>query len=429
LARAKTALFIVWVHSDSECCPTGLMDHFCRAKHGYFFPSAEAFFQGASLLPFNQSLIAVRIPIPDPDDFRYKKKNPNLSEREKYKLVCDALVSATEKQKLGTLDIVVPSQKGFEVFYRREVLTILETIARQNPIAFSVPKDNYGKEEIPENEREDTLVDERTMSRPRPPAYREAPLPEETPIKLTLFENFDNWRESYIHARSITVWDLDPDQIDVIRKLCLDIDRKFRIKPEPKIVLIQEKSLRATGRGDALDFLKETEVIAHYEISMRGDRGIELIIHLNVEKFLDFKKDLIKKISPPPEKTSDFQNSLKWEDVIIKFEGKTTVTIKIGKNRAFSADYKDMGFVDGRTKGTIEERPNSQWDFLKNLAENQGEISWGDDRAHKTIKKTKQLLSQALRKYFNIASDPFYPYRRQTERLYKIRLQLKPLPE
>jgi hypothetical protein len=41
LARAKTTLFIVWVHSDSECSPTGLMDHFCRAKHGYFFPSAE----------------------------------------------------------------------------------------------------------------------------------------------------------------------------------------------------------------------------------------------------------------------------------------------------------------------------------------------------------------------------------------------------
>ena len=140
---------------------------------------------------------------------------------------------------------------------------------------------------------------------------------------------------------------------------------------------------------------------------------------------------------------------VKWQDIAIRFVDGHNVDIKY-KDKIIRSDYKTMGFEDFKSR-----RPNKQWQLLERLAENNGEISWERSAAkssdisktsqdfgyefdeEKSIrqnkgysiikipdkrKKTKQLLSQALKAYFRIDEDPFYPY--DQVKAYKIKIKL-----
>jgi hypothetical protein len=152
-----------------------------------------------------------------------------------------------------------------------------------------------------------------------------------------------------------------------------------------------------------------------------------------------------KKITPIP-----LPSGAQWDDITIKFNDGHNVTIKY-EDKIFRRDYKDMGFEDSRAR-----KPNKQWKFLYQLAENKGEKSWEKFASSKRdnirkieqdfeyefdedtsqnkgffiikipneTKKTKQLLSQALKKVFPIEGDPFFPYKEF--KAYKIRLKLIP---
>jgi len=143
-------------------------------------------------------------------------------------------------------------------------------------------------------------------------------------------------------------------------------------------------------------------------------------------------------------------SGVQWEDITIEFSDRHNVKIKC-KNKTFRRDYKDMGFEDSKTR-----KPNKQWEFLYELAENNGEVSWGkysfgkrpnnrrteQDFGHEfdentsqnkgfsiikvpdVKKKTKQFLSQTLKAVFPIEGDPFFPYKEVGA--YKIRLKLIP---
>lgn len=338
----------------------------------------------------------MRIPIPDPDDFRYKKKNPHLREREKQKLVCDALVSATEKQRLGTIQIDVVSQNDFNFFYRRELLTILETLSRQNPIAFSVPKENYGKEEIPEEEREATLVDEHTAWSPRPPAYREAPLPEKTPIKLTLFENFDNWRAAYLFKTSRTLEDLDQKHILSIRELISELWQDFQVRANSKIQICNVDE----NRLYALDYLQDEGILTYNEAF-----GHAADVFIEVEKFQKLRAQLLGILNKNNETIRNFTypSNLSWNEITIRFHNGNDVSVEY-RNEKKELDYKKLGFAD--TKG---KKPNKQWELLRSLAECNGRITWDDEASDPRLQKRKELLCKALRKEFRIASDPIVP--------------------
>lgn len=155
-----------------------------------------------------------------------------------------------------------------------------------------------------------------------------------------------------------------------------------------------------------------------------------------------------KKITP-----IELPSGTKWEDITIKFMGDQKVQIKF-KGRTISSDYIKIGFEDTRGR-----RPNKQWELLQLLALRNGELAWEDSPKSKSAnikkteqdfgyeidedtpaaaqnkgfsiikapdktKKTKQLLSQALKAVFPIDGDPFYPY--EEVKAYKIRIKLIP---
>jgi hypothetical protein len=183
------------------------------------------------------------------------------------------------------------------------------------------------------------------------------------------------------------------------------------------------------------------------------------IAHRLLRSLLD--KQAVRPVLLPPGTT--------WESITIKFVGGNDVRIRVGE-KAWRASYKEMGFEDSRKAPPV---PNEQWRLLTQLAEHQGQLdAWdaGDpsfaDLAEGLVddvdkisrrplrgtdakaaldrlagegsnltnlcgrgpnlraKKQKSLLAKALKKYFDIDSDPFYPYKQVGA--YKIRLKLIP---
>jgi hypothetical protein len=112
-----------------------------------------------------------------------------------------------------------------------------------------------------------------------------------------------------------------------------------------------------------------------------------------------------------------------WNQMYMKFLDDENVTIIAGRYRR-NASYLDMGFADTRGK---KPQPNAQWEFLKVLAQKGGEIRYADSEAKDSYKKQKQFLSEKLKSYFRLDTDPFDPY--FAEKSYKIKMTLVPPPE
>lgn len=107
-----------------------------------------------------------------------------------------------------------------------------------------------------------------------------------------------------------------------------------------------------------------------------------------------------------------------WQNIIIQFTDSNYVNIQVA-GHSHPTGYADMGFVDKRTS-----KPTIQWALLSLLAKGGGELPNSSSDASDNYKKHKQLLSEKLRGYFNIESDPFEPYKGG----YKTRMTLVPPP-
>lgn len=108
-----------------------------------------------------------------------------------------------------------------------------------------------------------------------------------------------------------------------------------------------------------------------------------------------------------------------WENVQARFVDPHTLFIEIPKHKVkITVDYKDMGMWDMRSG-----LPNAQWTVLRGIAQ-YGGITWKTPVANLGVKKQKQLLSTALKRYFNFEDDPFMVYRK--EKAYRLKMVLIP---
>ena len=205
---------------------------------------------------------------------------------------------------------------------------------------------------------------------------------------------------------------------------------------------------------EILPELKDKSIDLKYIQKKVDDTVFRIKLRLDADNFAEFlpkfrniwQKRLKNKINP-----TNIPSNAKWEDITIKFVDGHNVDIKC-KDKTNRSDYKEMGFEDSKSR-----KPNKQWEFLKQLAENQGELAWEKSPPSKTsgmrkirqdfgydydedaptasknkgfsiikapdkAKKTKQLLAKTLKTYFRINEDPFFPYKKV--KAYKIKIKL-----
>ena len=91
------------------------------------------------------------------------------------------------------------------------------------------------------------------------------------------------------------------------------------------------------------------------------------------------------------------------------------IQIKLA-SKEHTATYEEMGF------GKHDGKPSVLWAFFKILAMQNGEISITDETAKVQYKKQKQQVSDILKNYFRMDSDPFHPYKENNS--YKTRFTL-----
>jgi hypothetical protein len=104
-----------------------------------------------------------------------------------------------------------------------------------------------------------------------------------------------------------------------------------------------------------------------------------------------------------------------WRQVSMKVLEDEKVHIQL-PSKEYIATYEEMGF--GKNNG----KPSVLWDFFKVLASQNGEMSIKDKTAKVQYKKQKQQISDALKNYFSMESDPFHPYKENSS--YKTRFTL-----
>lgn len=119
----------------------------------------------------------------------------------------------------------------------------------------------------------------------------------------------------------------------------------------------------------------------------------------------------------------ELPKDLKWEEITIQFFNNQDVLIKT-RGKILNTNFEGMGFMDKKKR-----LPNKQWELLVGLSKRNGEMSWQNNRSLSkkdidAIKKRKQLLSDALKKFFQIKNSPFADYARTG--MYRIKINLVP---
>lgn len=94
----------------------------------------------------------------------------------------------------------------------------------------------------------------------------------------------------------------------------------------------------------------------------------------------------------------------RWESIYVSFVDDQMVDIRVA-GKVHRTGYADMGFANLKTGN-----PNTQWGLLRVLARYGGELKASATEATPKVVKQKELLSQRLKDYFCIDTDPFHPY-------------------
>lgn len=90
-----------------------------------------------------------------------------------------------------------------------------------------------------------------------------------------------------------------------------------------------------------------------------------------------------------------------WSDVLIRFKDGHTVSVAVlGCSGVYG--YADLGMCSGKNNA-----PTKQWELLRTFAEERGVLTWSSRKASPRHRKQKQLLGDALRRFFGIEGDPF----------------------
>jgi len=236
--------------------------------------------------------------------------------------------------------------------------------------------------------------------------------------KITLKDKINSLRDFYGEIQKLLlIYSVDDKQNDEISKIENHLNK---IESEGKMKKNIEKFKKDSNWGNTQEEnntsndknkgIMPIKIVGMPELQIKG-----------FEEKVVLQKPKNKKIQ-----IRKFPAGLKWEEISIQFLNEHEVIIK-AKDETLQTTYETMGFQDEKKK-----LPNKQWQFLQLLALKNGEVSWENNqnlslKLINSIKKKKQLLTEALKAYFQIYdNEPFWDYK--TEKAYRIKITLTPEP-
>ncbi|MHB1459469.1 MAG: hypothetical protein ACYC0V_21370 [Armatimonadota bacterium] len=162
------------------------------------------------------------------------------------------------------------------------------------------------------------------------------------------------------------------------------------LEPDCKEILSSRKSIFLT-LGDILGI---------------DDNGAPTLDERSATILEEFHNEVIPALQPDSEECDPIAffatpANATWSHVRIRFLNGHTVSVSAGESSGVY-NFVQMG-MSKKNSST----PTAQWILLKAFADGYGVFDWNSEHANRTQKKQKQLLSQALRKFFRIDGDPF----------------------
>lgn len=108
-----------------------------------------------------------------------------------------------------------------------------------------------------------------------------------------------------------------------------------------------------------------------------------------------------------------------WESLLIEFLDGHFVRVSYPNMKVRTFDYKDMGFLNGKTR-----RPDRKWELFKAIADNEGALTNKDrDWSRNYTRNVKYELNIRLKKFFGMNTNPIsnYTKKRGYEALFTIK--------
>ncbi len=186
--------------------------------------------------------------------------------------------------------------------------------------------------------------------------------------------------------------DPEGDVTGIVRTLCLGHNEFVMLLPT-----------RERLSAEANDLLRrhQTIFLALAEEFRVGDDGL-LVLNRDAGVVLDGLRRRVPAANDTTLTHFPTPAGAAWQDLRIScvYGDSHSVSIRIG-GVAGQYTCAQMGMASKRNG-----KPTKQWQVLRALAESRGTFSWRNQKAHRTIEKQKQQLSQRLRAFFRIDGDP-----------------------
>ncbi len=216
------------------------------------------------------------------------------------------------------------------------------------------------------------------------------------------------WIRSGQQTFPLPVW-----LVDLLNKTLEITDEHRRVKSGKWDRMMKRIDEDVKNNGGPFNVPKQEEPVQRHEHVHKHtfensiqEKDIILNVHDNHKKDDKPKRKFPYKI----------QSGTTWESFYIQFKNAEAVTIKVS-GHTYDTSFADMGFADKRTG-----KPNTQWTLLTVFAKNGGSLSASSPDAKDKYKKHKQLLSDALKGYFSMDTDPFKTYGKTDGYTLKINL-------
>lgn len=213
--------------------------------------------------------------------------------------------------------------------------------------------------------------------------------------------------------------------------LNIDLSELFTIGKEFREYQKEEKEYRCFFEERLSNDLKKS-------LSDKPNRSdlIELITNSLMDK-KNSKTDLTESRNTSKTNTNNIvpiklPPNTKWEHIVIQFIDNEAIQITGPERFSQVVTFREMGFGN---KKKLKNPPNKLWDFFYALAVTRGTLSWDllkkpskhSDLIHyalQTARKNKQLVSDKLKRLFNINDAPIVYYGK--EKIYQTKFTILP---